>query len=136
MNRKKIKEGPAKQAVAGKQLRLAQEIKYIQRRAAAYDARFVTVGPLVFFSTQTGDAWMLDPSTTSLHDLPEMGTPNPSTSKKPTPTSQSAGKVTTTLMVAHSSTQTNKPAGSSQSLATPLPKLLKWAKQKISKMFG
>jgi hypothetical protein len=62
VNRKKIKEGPAKQAVAGKQLRLAQEIKYIQRQAAAYDARFVTVGPLVFFSTQTGDAWMLDPS--------------------------------------------------------------------------
>ena len=25
-------------------------------RHAAYDARFVTVGPLVFFSTETGDA--------------------------------------------------------------------------------
>jgi len=48
--------------VAGKHLRLAQEIKSIQRRAAAYDACFVTVGPLVFFSTETGDAWMLDPS--------------------------------------------------------------------------
>jgi hypothetical protein len=62
VNRKKIKAGPAKQGVAGKHLRLAQEIKSIQRRAAAYDARFVTVGPLVFFSTETGDAWMLDPS--------------------------------------------------------------------------
>jgi hypothetical protein len=111
VNRKKIKRGPGKQPIDGKQFRLAQEIKYIQRRAAQYDARFVTVGPLVFFSTQTGDAWMLDPSTTSLHDLPEMGTPSPSTSKKPTPTSQSAGKVTTTLKVAHSSTQTEMPAG-------------------------
>src|SRR6266478_3424730 len=46
----------------GKQFRLAQEIKYIQRRAAEYDARFVSVGPLAFFSTQTGDAWVLDPS--------------------------------------------------------------------------
>jgi hypothetical protein len=57
VNRKKIKGGPGKQGVAGKQLRLAQEIKYIQRRAAQYNARFVGVGPLVFFSTQTGDAW-------------------------------------------------------------------------------
>jgi hypothetical protein len=60
----------------GKQFRLAQEIKYIQRRAAQYDARFVTVGPLVFFSTQTKletpGCWT--PPTTSLHDLPEMGT--------------------------------------------------------------
>src|SRR4029077_19392834 len=62
VNRKKIEGGPGKQGVAGKQLRLAQEIKYIQRRAAEYDARFVTVGPLVFFSTETGDAWMLDPA--------------------------------------------------------------------------
>ena len=62
MNRKKIKRGPGKQRIEGKQFRLAREINYIQRRAAAYDARFVTVGPLVFFSTQTGDAWMLDPS--------------------------------------------------------------------------
>jgi hypothetical protein len=34
------------------------------------------------------------------------------------------------------STQTVKPAGSSLSLATPPPKLLSWAKHKISKMFG
>ena len=77
MNRKKIKEGPAKQAVAGKQLRLAQEIKYIQRRAAAYDARFVAVGPLVFFSTQTGDAWMLDPSDHLAARLARDGDPEP-----------------------------------------------------------
>ena len=62
MNRKKIKVGPGKQWVEGKHFRLAQEVKSIQRRAAEYDARFVTVGPLVFFSTETGDAWMLDPS--------------------------------------------------------------------------
>lgn len=30
-------------------------------RAAARDSRVVTLGPLVFFSTDTGDAWMLDP---------------------------------------------------------------------------
>ena len=77
MNRKKIKAGPAKQGVAGKQLRLAQEIKSIQRRAAAYDARFVTVGPLVFFSTETGDAWMLDPSDQLAARLARDGDPEP-----------------------------------------------------------
>ncbi len=43
-------------------LRLADEIRYIQRRAAAQDGRIVTVGQLVLFSTETGDAWLLDPS--------------------------------------------------------------------------
>ena len=127
MNRKKIKGGPGKQGVEGK-LRLAKEIKYIQRRAAEHDARFVTVGPLVFFSTQTEMPGCWTPPTTSLHDLPEMGTPSPSTSKKPKPTSQSAGKVTTTLKVAHSSTQTESPDASLRSLAIPPQKLHNWAK--------
>jgi hypothetical protein len=43
-------------------LRLADEIRSIQRRAAAYDGRVVTVDQLVLFSTETGDAWLLDPS--------------------------------------------------------------------------
>ena len=77
MNRKKIKDGPGKQRMEGKQFRLAQEIKSIQRRAAAYDARFVTVGPLVFFSTQTGDAWMLDPSDQLAARLARDGDPEP-----------------------------------------------------------
>jgi hypothetical protein len=46
--------------VDGKSFRLADEIRYIQRRAAAHDERIVTIGRLVFFSTETGDAWLLD----------------------------------------------------------------------------
>ena len=46
----------------GKDFRLAKEIKYIQRQAAEHDGCFVTIGPLAFFSTETGDAWMLEPS--------------------------------------------------------------------------
>jgi hypothetical protein len=42
--------------------RLAKEIRYIQQRAAEHDSRIVTLGPLVLFSTQTGDAWILDPA--------------------------------------------------------------------------
>lgn len=44
----------------GASFRLADEVRYIQRRAAAYDGRVVTFGQLVLFSTDTGDAWLLD----------------------------------------------------------------------------
>jgi hypothetical protein len=36
------------------------EISHITQLAQAEDARLVTVGNLVFFSTKTRDAWMLD----------------------------------------------------------------------------
>jgi len=48
--------------VEGKGLRLADEVRYIQRRAAARDGRIVTIGQLILFSTETGDAWLLDPA--------------------------------------------------------------------------
>ena len=48
--------------VAGKDFRLADEVHYIQRRAANHDGRIVTIGQLVLFSTKTGDAWLLDPA--------------------------------------------------------------------------
>jgi hypothetical protein len=48
--------------MAGKDFRLAEEIDYIQGRAAHRDGRLVTVGPLALFSTETGDAWLLDPA--------------------------------------------------------------------------
>ena len=62
MGRKTIKRGPGKTAVEGKDFRLADEIHYIQRRAAEHDGCLVTVGPLILFSTDTGDAWLLDPA--------------------------------------------------------------------------
>ena len=37
-------------------------MRYIQRRAAEHDSRIITIGQLVLFSTQTGDAWLLDPA--------------------------------------------------------------------------
>jgi hypothetical protein len=77
VNRKKIKAGPGKQWVEGKDFRLAKEIKSIQRRAAEHDGRFVTIGPLVLFSTETGDAWMLDPSDQLAARLARDGDPEP-----------------------------------------------------------
>ena len=77
MNRKKIKGGPGTQAVVGKAFRLAKAIKDIQGRAAEHDGRSVTVGPLVFFSPETGDAWMLDPSEQLAARLARSGDPEP-----------------------------------------------------------
>ena len=61
----------------GKQFRLAKEVASIQRRAAEHDGRFVTIGQLVFFSTETGDAWMLDPSDRLAARLARDGDPEP-----------------------------------------------------------
>jgi len=60
--RKPIRRGPGKRTIEGKSFRLADEVRYIQRRAADYDGRIVTIGQLVLFSTKTGDAWLLDPA--------------------------------------------------------------------------
>src|SRR5215468_4946017 len=61
MGRRSIQHKPGKRQIAGKDFHLAAEIRYIQRRAAEHDGRFVTVGSLALFSTDTGDAWLLDP---------------------------------------------------------------------------
>ena len=55
-----IKRGSATQVVDGKGFRLADEIAYIQDKAADHDGRMVTIGQLILFSTGTGDAWLLD----------------------------------------------------------------------------
>ena len=37
-------------------------MRYIQRQAANQHGRIVTVGELILFSTETGDAWLIDPA--------------------------------------------------------------------------
>jgi hypothetical protein len=54
--------GSASKQLPQKSLRIAKEVRYIQIRAAEHDGRIVNIGPLVLFSTQTGDAWILDPA--------------------------------------------------------------------------
>jgi hypothetical protein len=58
--RRPIRRGPGKRMVEGKDLRLADEVRHIQKCAARHDGRIVTLGQLIFFSTETGDAWLLD----------------------------------------------------------------------------
>jgi len=62
VGRRTIKRGAGKKHISGKDFLLAEEIDYIRSRAAEHDSRLVTVGPLVLFSTETGDAWLLDPA--------------------------------------------------------------------------
>lgn len=61
----------------GKDFRLADEIDYIRCRASEHDGRFVTVGPLILFSTDTGDAWLLDPADHLAARLARDGDPEP-----------------------------------------------------------
>ena len=77
MGRRKIKPGAGKTALQGKDFRLAEEIDYIQARAAEHDGRLVSAGPLVLFSTETGDAWLLDPSDQLAARLARDGDPKP-----------------------------------------------------------
>src|SRR6478672_5215427 len=90
--RKTIKRGAGKRIVEGKSFRLADEVRYIQRRAADYDSRIVTIGQLILFSTKTGDAWLLDPGDQLAARLAPNGEANRSTSRKPIPRSFVSGR--------------------------------------------
>ena len=77
MGRNIIRRGPGQRRISGEDFRLADEIRYIQRRAAEHDGRMVTIGPLVLFSTDTGDAWLLDPADHLATLLARDGDPEP-----------------------------------------------------------
>jgi len=63
--------------VDGKDFRLTDEVRYILHRAGEHEGRFVTIGQLVLFSTETGDAWLLDPSDQLAVPLARDGDPEP-----------------------------------------------------------
>ena len=46
--------------IRSQEVSITGEAEYIVAQAMAEDARIVSLPPLVFFSTATGDAWMLD----------------------------------------------------------------------------
>jgi hypothetical protein len=72
-----IKRGPGKRLLDGKSFHLADEVRYIQRRAARHDGRVVSIGQLIPFSTEIGDAWLLDPSEQLAARLAHDGDPEP-----------------------------------------------------------
>ena len=50
-----------RQVVSGEEISVTREVSNIIQRAQAGDARIISLGSLVLFSTDTGDAWLLDP---------------------------------------------------------------------------
>jgi hypothetical protein len=59
--RKKSKiSRPKKKKLNREQISITGESNYILNRAQNYESRIVSLGSLIFFSTETGDAWMLD----------------------------------------------------------------------------
>ena len=65
------------QQLPRERFRLAEEIRRIQHRAVEHDGRIVTLGPLVLFSTESGDAWILDPADQLAARLAKDGDPLP-----------------------------------------------------------
>ena len=63
--------------VDGRDFRLADEVRHIQRCAARHSGRIVTLGQLIFFSTETGDAWLLDWEDGLAAQLARDGEPEP-----------------------------------------------------------
>ena len=63
--------------VDGKDFGLADEVRHIQRCAARHDGRIVTIGQFILFSTQTGDAWLLDAEDKLAAQLARDGDPEP-----------------------------------------------------------
>src|ERR1700747_3914147 len=80
--RKTIKRGAGKRIVEGKSFRLADEVRYIERRAADYDSRIVTIGQLILFSTHPAMPGCSTPPISSPQGWPERATGNVATSRK------------------------------------------------------
>src|ERR1700751_308086 len=73
----RIKRGPGKLMVDGKSFRLADEVRYIQRRAADHTGRVISIGQRILFSSESGDAGLLDPSGQLAARLAREGAPEP-----------------------------------------------------------
>lgn len=61
MNQRKARS-TGKQRLRRESFSITKEIRHIQDRAAEHDGRIVRLGPLLLLSTDTGDAWILDPT--------------------------------------------------------------------------
>ena len=76
-NRGSGRYGPGQRIVDGASFRLADEVRYINRRAADHNGRVVTIGQLMLFSSETGDAWIIDRDDRLALRLASQGDPEP-----------------------------------------------------------
>jgi hypothetical protein len=77
VKRRTVQRGPGKQVVDGASFRLMDEVHYIQERAAEQDSRVITLPQCLLFSSETGDAWLLDPADHLAVPLARDGDPLP-----------------------------------------------------------
>ena len=77
VKRRPVKRRRGQQLIAGEDFNLADEVTYIQQRAANRVGRIVTIGPVLLFSTETGDAWLLDPADQLAAPIARDGAPQP-----------------------------------------------------------
>src|SRR5947209_2581219 len=134
--RKPIRRGPGQRIVEGKRFRLADEVRYIQRRAADHEGRIVTIGQLVLFSTETGDAWLLDPGDRLAARLARDGESEPIHIEETDTTFAIDGRAATASMDQRSFTQIRIPAGWPPSSATRPISSARSPDRKISNIFG
>ena len=126
--------------VDGKDFRLADEVRYVQRCAARHDGRIVTIGQLILFSTETGDAWLLDKDDGLAAPLARDGDPQPIHIEETDANFTSSGRGTTASRAMRSSTWTARRAGPEPSSDTPrrnwsTPRTARAATE-ISNIFG
>jgi hypothetical protein len=96
----------------------------------------VTVGPLVLFSTETGDAWLLDPSDHLAARLARDGDPEELYFEETEATFAIGWRATTRSTATHSYTSTATPPASLRSSDIQPAVSLSWVDRKISNIFG
>ena len=131
-----MKRGSGKQSVEGKGFRLAEEVRYIQNKAAEHDGRVVTLGQLILFSTDTGDAWLLDVADQLAAPLARDGDRSRFTWRRLTPASPSDGRESIALRGLPSSTPIVTRDGSEPSSGIPRRRSPEPVSSEISNMFG
>jgi hypothetical protein len=131
VSRRTIKRSAGKRRIHGKDFLLAEEIEYIRSRAAEHDGRLVTVGPLVLFSTETGDAWLLDPADSLAARVARDGDPE-DVHFEETDTNFAIGwKGNYQILAMPSSSSTATPPVSLLSSAIPPASSLRWPDRKF-----
>src|SRR5882724_2656774 len=133
---KSIKRGAGKRRVDGKSFRLADEVRYITRRAAHHDGRIVTIGQLTLFSSETGDAWMIDRDDHLALQLVRQGDPEPFHIEETHSSFAMTGRVTIASKAQPSSTPIAIPAVSQPFSATRPTSSRRKSDPQISNMFG
>src|SRR6516165_1081430 len=76
--RRPIKRAPGKRMVDGKDFRLADEVRYVQRCAARHDGRIVTIGQLILSRPRPEMPGCSIKTTGLPHHWHGTATPNPS----------------------------------------------------------